>query len=205
MRTNKLKTILVDLDDVLNTFNSASTGWVKLYNDKYGDKHIEKYGTLLQTEHIVDWDLHKFTLPGVDVFKEFIYKKHIFKKNNFFRSVGIQPYAQEVTRELSNYFDIYVVSASHFTTVPDKAEWLLEYFPHIPVKQFIPCYNKYMIRGDILIDDKFDNLINFDGKRVLFDRPWNRQYQSEELLKSHNIEVMNGWVNWVEGIKGNVR
>lgn len=189
MRTNKLKTLLLDLDDVLNTFNSDKTGWIKLYNDKYGDKHIEKYGTLLQTDHIIDWDLHKFTLPNVNVFDEFIYT------NNFFRGVGVQPYAQEVTREMSKYFDIYVVSASHFSTVPDKAEWLLEHFPHIPIKHFIPCYNKYMIRGDILVDDKFDNLINFDGERVLFNRPWNKQYQNDELLKSHSIEVMNDWTD----------
>lgn len=196
MRSNKRRILLLDLDDVLNTFNSDSTGWIKLYNDKYGNEHIRQYGTLLKTEHIVDWNLHKFTLPGVNVFNEFICN------NNFFRRVGVQPYAQEVTREMVKHFDVYVVSASHFSTVPDKAEWLLEHFPHIPIKHFIPCYNKFMVKGDVLLDDGYHNLINFNGTRILFSKPWNRQYQNDELLKLHSIEVMsswadNIWTNWI--------
>lgn len=188
MRTNKKRILLSDLDDVLNTFNPH---WINQYNKKYKQNLTES--------DIADWDLHKFTLPNVDVFKEFIYKKHLFKKNNFFRTVRVQPYAQEVTRELLKYFDIYEVSASHFSTVEDKAEWLVENFSHIPIKNFIPCYNKNMIKGECLIDDGYHNLINFDGKRILFDKPWNRQYQNDKFIDKNDIKVIRGWKDY-EGI-----
>jgi len=115
--------------------------------------------------------------------------------------LGVQPDAQEVTKELLNYFDIYVVSASHFSTVHNKAEWLIEHFPHIPIKHFIPCYHKYMIRGDILIDDGIHNLKDFCGTRILFDQPWNRQYQTEKEIEKYKIKVVYNWKMLFECLK----
>ena len=56
-------------------------------------------------------------------------------------------------------------------------------------KKLIVCYNKTMIKGDILIDDCLDN---FGGQPlgIVLDYPWNRYYKDGIIRCSwENIEI----------------
>lgn len=173
------KKLGIDLDDVLNTFNPD---WIDLYNKKYG----KKFGVHLQEKDITDWDLHKFVHKDVNLFQEFILQP------SFFLNSGVQKNAVKCVDKLLDVFEeVYIVSASHFSTVPFKAEWIVKNLPNFPIKNFIPCYKKYMINIDGLVDDGYHNLETFPRKRILFDKPWNRQYQNEANGK--DMIVVNGW------------
>ena len=58
-------------------------------------------------------------------------------------------------------------------SLTDKQIWLHEHFPFISWKQSIFCGNKSLIKADIMIDDHFKNLDNFDGETLMFVQPHN--------------------------------
>src|SRR5574340_1102112 len=47
---------------------------------------------------------------------------------------------------------------------------------------------KYLLNGDILIDDYEKNLINFSGFRLLFSRPWNEHVSEGSFHEVRNWE-----------------
>lgn len=163
------KRLLLDLDSVLNDFVQSLCC---SYN-----QNLEDCESTVNLSDITDWDLNNsFKKPSWELRGEkYDILKEIALKNNFFKTVPVKEGAVWATKELSRYVDLYVVSASHFSTVADKAEWLLSNFPHIPIKNFIPCYDKSLIKADGLVDDGLHNLYNFEGKKFLFDRPWNHE------------------------------
>jgi 5'(3')-deoxyribonucleotidase len=52
----------------------------------------------------------------------------------------------------------------------DRNEWLDWWFPGIPI---VHTRHKYLISGDMLVDDNPENLAQFPGAAVLWARPWN--------------------------------
>ena len=93
----------------------------------------------------------------------------------FFRHLPVMPGSPEVLRELSENYDIIVVSlATEFPNcLTDKQLWLHYNFPFISWKQIVFCGDKNIIEADIMIDDHFKNLDNFKGKTILFTQPHN--------------------------------
>ncbi|NES53370.1 5'-3'-deoxyribonucleotidase, partial [Escherichia coli] len=59
-----------------------------------------------------------------------------------------------------------------------------EYFPFIPHSNVVLCGNKNIIKADIMIDDGIHNLESFEGMKILFDAPHNRN-------ENRFIRVMN--------------
>lgn len=114
----------------------------------------------------------------------------------FFRHLVPLPGAIAGVMELlsSNLYDIYVLSqpvAKSPHSYSEKVEWILTYLPDLRDK-IILCQDKYMVKGDILIDDDKSRWGKFDGKFVHFNRdkhPFS-QWQSivESLLKDERRE-----------------
>lgn len=60
----------------------------------------------------------------------------------------------------------------------ERRDWLRRHMG-FHRKQVIFCYDKEVTQGDVLIDDKVDNLLkwsatNPEGTAILFEQPWNR-------------------------------
>jgi len=161
----------IDMDQVLNNLNKK---WFKTYNEKYNDN--------LTMEDVTAWNMLNFVKPecGRDIFK-------ILATPGFFRDLEIQPNAQEVVEWLCKYYDVYVVSAAHYANTGDKGLWLKEFFPFIKYENIIFCNDKSLIRMDYLIDDAPHNLIDFTGKKLLFDSHHN---QGEDRFPR-----MKGWLD----------
>lgn len=153
--------IAIDMDDVLA--------------DTVG-KFIDIYRRDFDTE----------ALPTVFREKSFheLLEKDVYKKladyvhePGFFTDIAVMPGAQEVTRELSEKYDLFVTSAAmeFRNSLSEKYDWLDEHFPHIHWKNRVFCGDKSIIRADVMIDDMPYNLVSFQGKGLLFDAPHNRE------------------------------
>lgn len=151
--TNK-PILLVDLDD---TITDLVTDWIRIYNETYGDN--------LKVENVTEWNIGKFTLVGEKMYD-------ILKNPNLFKNVKIRTGATETLEWANEYFNIQIVSATSPYTYLDKANWVKEHLPFL-ADSFSAIIPKYLLKGDIMIDDKPDNLEYFDGLSIVFDRPWN--------------------------------
>lgn len=179
MKTNKV--ILFDMDDVLADFISP---WISLYNKEYNDN--------LLPEHITDWNTTQFVKPecGKKIYD-------YLKTPGIFRNLSVRPYAQECIQNLiQKDFSIFIVSDSPqghsfcdyqnnplFVGNPadDKRKWLAEHFPMIKQENIIFTGQKWMISGDVIVDDKPATFLEFQKRNrhaVLIDQPYNRHIET---------------------------
>ena len=94
---------------------------------------------------------------------------------DFFEDLPLIPGAQEVLKDLSGRFEIFV--ATQAMTVPNslgpKYRWLQRHFLFIPPTNYVFCGNKSILLADYLIDDLPRNLQRFQGQGLLFTAPHN--------------------------------
>jgi len=94
---------------------------------------------------------------------------------DFFEVLDVIPGAQEVLKELSTRFEIFI--ATQAMAVPNslgpKYRWLQRHFPFIPPTHYVFCGHKSILRADYLIDDQPRNLQRFEGQGLLYTAPHN--------------------------------
>ena len=98
-----------------------------------------------------------------------------FQDEEFFRNLGVMEGSQEVIKDLTQKYEIFIVTAA--MEVPcsfaAKYEWLLRHFPDLSPDHFVFCGNKGIIAADYLIDDSAYQLRRFQGEGILFTCPRN--------------------------------
>ena len=151
--------IFIDMDDVLA--------------DTYG-KHIEPYNQAYSK------NLTKDEFNGGQVWQnvpeehqESIHR-HVHEPG-FFRSLEPITDSIEIVEALSKKHEVYIASAAmQFpNSLLEKSEWLDEFMPFIDWQHRILCGHKFILRGDLLIDDRAYNLEKFKGDTLLFTSPHN--------------------------------
>lgn len=94
---------------------------------------------------------------------------------DFFEDLPLIPDAQQVLKDLSERFEIYI--ATQAMAVPNslgpKYRWLQRHFSFIPPSHYVFCGNKSILRADYLIDDQPKNLRRFQGQGLLYTAPHN--------------------------------
>jgi 5'-nucleotidase len=149
-----MKRILVDMDGVLADVYTRflelyeqETGIRKNMDDLIGKKEGESF------PEVYRW----IETPG------------------FFRTMPVMADSQRILKMLNDHYEIIVVSMA--TEMPasltDKLLWLIDFFPFISWRQVVFCGNKSLIPADIMIDDHFKNLDNFQGETLMFVQPHN--------------------------------
>jgi 5'-nucleotidase len=112
---------------------------------------------------------------------------------DFFEDLPLMPGAQEVLKELSERFDIFI--ATQAMTVPNslgpKYRWLQRHFPFIPPTNYVFCGNKSILLADFLIDDLPRNLERFQGQGLLFTAPHN--LAATGFTRVNNWEEVAAW------------
>lgn len=114
--------------------------------------------------------------------------KYVNSENFFYSAIAIQD-SIETVRRLNDVYQVFIVSsAMQFPlSLTEKMNWLTKYFPFLSWKQIVFCGSKEIVYGDIMIDDHFKNLDNFQGQTLLFTQPHNIDKQTEKHTR------VNSW------------
>lgn len=190
--------ILIDLDDVLNDLARAILFWNnRIHNTNYKYEEISRFTWLPDTFGPQVW----LPLLTHDFWQDMDYDSEGFEFINW---------ARERNHE------IYIVSSSFVNKMlgiklDDLLDEAYSFSCHncvanpVHSEDIIICQNKYLIQGDVLIDDNPDNLSKFPGEKVLFAQPWNKDVKDyirtdsweniktiiQRLAKTKEIELKN--------------
>lgn len=153
-----MKRIAIDMDEVIA---DAIEKHLKLYNRDFNDTM-----TIADIQGKTLWELR----PHLE--NDFM---NYFTDPTFFRDLKVIDDSQEVIRELSDNYEIYITTAAmevpaSFTA---KYEWLREHFPFLSDMNFVFCGDKSIIHADYLIDDNARHFKHFCGQGILFTAPHN--------------------------------
>lgn len=130
--------ILVDVDDVTNNMFKKTA---LVSNERWGTN----YDT--STMSIPKWDWEELKAHDGRLYKMWL-------EPNFFSDVEPWEGALEVIPRLVQKHEIIFVTASHYSTVSDKAQWLERHFPFVKFSEnVIITGRKELVDGDLMFDD----------------------------------------------------
>jgi 5'(3')-deoxyribonucleotidase len=94
---------------------------------------------------------------------------------SFFEDLALFPDCRDVIRELSERFEVFIVSAAMDVPMSFDAKfrWLRRHFDFIPPSHIVFCGDKSIIDADYLIDDRARHFRRFKGRPVLYSAPHN--------------------------------
>lgn len=137
--------ILIDLDSITNNLLEK---WLGLYNADYDD--------YLSPVDILTWDTHLYVKPecGVKIY-------HYFTPE-LFLSLDPMPGAVDAITDLHDMgHNITFVTATPWGCADAKYTWCKEHFPFLTHKDVIMAHKKYLVTGDVLIDDSPSNILEY--------------------------------------------
>lgn len=170
---NKL-TVLIDMDDVLENLCEV---WVDILNNRFG-MHVRH-------EDVRDWDISK-AFPTLTHDEVYIPLSEFMTWSQLTPLPGAREYVKKLQ---DDGHDVVVVTASHPSNTRYKYIWLQRYFPQFKYRDVIFTSRKQMICGDVLIDDKPQNLENAAYAGILMSQPHNLSYD----IRSEWIRRANSW------------
>ena len=146
MTEKKKKTLLCDIDGILSNLHLAM---IRRYNEKFGTSFTEEEIPQLFGDHELLTD--KISEAG---------HHSIFQEEGFFKNIPLIKGAKSGLVELTEHFNIYIVTApwrSNPYSFTEKHKWIEKHFYGLHEKIiFTSC--KEPIHGDIFIDDRMKNL-----------------------------------------------
>lgn len=166
---------LIDIDD---TLSDTIKVWIRRYNAKYKDH--------LKVNQILDWNLAQYTVCGDKIYD-------FLKSKSLYNYVKPLPYALEGLEKFRTLkFNIVFVTGGTPEASVYKYKWLKDNGFWKNGDHYVQTASKYLIRGDILIDDNYENVSKFLGYSLLINAPWNLKYEYKNR--------MNGWKEIIENI-----
>jgi 5'(3')-deoxyribonucleotidase/uncharacterized protein with PQ loop repeat len=101
--------------------------------------------------------------------------RELLRDPAFFRDLGVIEGSQEVVRELSEHYEVYIASAAMDVPASFAAKyaWLQEHFSFIPPSHIVFCGDKSVLDVHYLIDDQPRHFERFRGTGLLFSTPNN--------------------------------
>jgi 5'(3')-deoxyribonucleotidase len=168
---------LIDIDD---TICDTVPVWIRKYNKKYKDH--------LKVKNIQEWDLAQYTVPecGIKIYD-------ILEQGNLYKFTKPIPLALDGINALRSLdFEIAYITAGSPKASVNKYRWLKDHNFWNIKDHYVQTHSKHLIKGDLMIDDNYNNIINFSGKGLLFNQPWNLKYTYGNRI--------NGWKPIIDDI-----
>lgn len=167
------KILAIDVDGVVADLH---TTWLNMYNKDWNDN--------LQTEDIVDWNIHQFTKKECGMLMyDYIENPFIYDYVNPIEgSFKYIPLLREKYR-------IIFATSSTIGTMGKKYIWLKKHNFIENLDDYTELKDKSLIRANALLDDYHVNLYSFLGKKYLFDSNWNKNKEKNEIIRVY------GWEN----------
>lgn len=182
----------VDLDDVLAATNEVLASF-----------HNANYGTSYTVDQITDWDLGR--LWGVSDAGEFMRRFVEFCGSGEHEMMQPVPGSVSAIDMLSRSHTIVIVTARPRSVEQETRQWLETHFPtlvyslhfqevedHFRASKGVICRE---LGVDVFIDDaahQIEHVAPHVSHALLFDRPWNRGYQSQvgNVARVHTWEAI---------------
>lgn len=169
---NKNFRILIDLDDTITNFLEEV---INEYNKTYGTSH--------SIDEVTEW-----VIPSSFEYGLF----SVLELTNILTMITPKLDSIEyINKWIDEGYDVFIVSdcCNRYQSYRDKLKWLKTYIPKFDLSHFIPCKEKYVISGDVLIDDNLDNLEKWSlhnpyGMDLLMTAQHNKQIQDERRIYS---------------------
>lgn len=169
---NKNFRILIDMDDVITCYLEDV---VKEYNRIYGTSH--------SIEEITSWKIPSSFEYG-------LFSVH--KQSDILTTITPKLDSIEyINKWIDEGYDVFIVSdcCNCYQSYGEKLEWIKKYLPKFDLSHFIPCKEKYVISGNVLIDDNLDNLEKWSlhnpyGMDLLMTAQHNKGIQDERRVNN---------------------
>lgn len=169
---NKKFRILIDMDDTITNFLEEV---INEYNKTYGTSH--------SIDEVTEW-----VIPSS--FEHGLFS--VLELTNILTMITPKLDSIEyINKWIDEGYDVFIVSdcCNRYQSYRDKLKWLKTYIPKFDLSHFIPCKEKYVINGDVLIDDNLDNLEKWSlhnpyGMDLLMTAQHNKGIQDERRIYS---------------------
>lgn len=173
-------TILVDIDSTITNFGEMLLlANNQLHNTNYRYTDVTSY----------DWFDRTFMNP----WKPTEYRC-------FWNTVEVNPVAVTAIEQwVKQGHKVLLVTASHFNNALGyKIRKTLDPFNPELINEhnIIIAQDKSSIIGDAMIDDCVDNLDSFNGLRICFAQPWNREYRGSRSCSWNAIDKIIQHINF---------
>lgn len=154
-----MQRIAIDMDEVVA---DTMARYLDIYNADFGLNLTREYFNGRRVTEAID---------AAHVARTRTY----FEREDFFSEIAVMPGSQEVVRELSERYEIFITTAA--MDVPcsfsAKFEWLKRNFPFVSHKRIVFCGDKSIIAADFMIDDDPKHFSKFKGEGILYSAPHN--------------------------------
>jgi len=136
-----MKTLLCDIDGVLNDIQ------------EHFITYIEKFGYKFNYDYCDQYDMSKGIVTDRKTQKMII--RSIFTNDYFWKTIPVASNAVTGLKFLNDEYNLFIATTpydKHNEQV--KIEWVNRHFPFIDTKQIIFSDSKWLLDGDIIIEDK---------------------------------------------------
>jgi len=184
-------TILVDMDEVLANFSKT-----------FGVEYISKFCQTRSSRQVVSWPERKHWKVRDDYPEKYRADiDSIYDRVGFYKTLETMQGAKSAIIALKKKYNIYIVTSlrkENLTCYEDKAWWLETHIGTDFSRLMIPCSDKTIIWGHMLIDDNPNPRLGGANPHpywthIVFDQPWNRDVKGPR--------IKNNWSNAEEVIE----
>lgn len=169
--------VLVDIDGVINDLPEK---WDAYLCNKYGERGRSELG-------VIHYDMHK-NYSRLE--REEVYEA--LSNPEFWETVEFKKEAIEYLNNLLREKDIRLVicTSTLIKNVGWKWDKLRKAIPKLSQRDLVVCWDKSLIRGDVLIEDCLENAEKFVGQSILLDASYNKC--DEDLAGVHRTKDWDG-------------
>lgn len=186
----KKKILLLDVDEVI-----CFGGFLEAVNEFLGTNYV--------IDDFTDYYIDEVAIPKerMDEFNEFI------RNRDMYQNPHILPHAIETIKELSEEYEIYILSScvnpfdieGSGNLFKTKYDFLRKLLPFINPKNFILTSAKHLFKADVQIDDVITNFSDDVTLKILFASYHNKEITDEELAKYGVVRAGLDWrTSWDE-------
>jgi 5'-nucleotidase len=124
---------------------------------------------------------------------------NILQSQGFYRDLPPMVGAREALEEIVQNNDLFICSTPSMTntdSAKEKYDWMREHYGQEWTKRLVLTYDKTMVHGDILVDDKpeIKGLMKPSWEQVLYTFPYNINVNKRRMT----------WDNWKEVLFSNI-
>tara|TARA_Y100000310_G_scaffold342237_1_gene444462 strand:+ start:945 stop:1526 length:582 start_codon:yes stop_codon:yes gene_type:complete len=116
----------------------------------------------------------------------------LFNTQDYWETIPFEENAYDVFKWMYENFDVYIATSAFLSEADEcilgKVRFIENTMPWFDMKKLIYSHAKYNLKGDYIIEDVPDQIQKFGGKKIIFDRPYNRWYEEKDAIR-----VTNWW------------